>query len=1184
MSAWWGHVPFAQAFVAALRPRLVVELGTQHGVSFCAFCEAMLLESIPGRCAAVDTWTGDRQAGFYDDAVFHDLEAFVRDRYGGSADLVRSTFDAALPAFEDGSIDLLHIDGLHTYAAARHDFENWRPKLSKSGVVMFHDTQVRESDFGVWQLWDEVRARYPTFEFVHDHGLGIAGIGPQIPDALRDLCALDPDGAERLRTRFGQIGARWVAVEQAERARQARDGLAAQSHRAASELRSRIAELETERDRFAASASEHGARVAALEAEIDARASLSAEEAARIAALEAERDGFADLSAGQFHHIAKLESTISEAALFIDDLQREAERRRHPVRSLAEWLRSRRPGDQRSRHAPESETDLVAASGLFDGTAYAGNREAAAMGLAPIAHYLAHGEAAGLVPSWSFDPVFYRERHPDVGTGDLGSLLHYVRFGSQEGRVARPMAADLACPTTRLRPDRETIVVAVHDASRTGAPITGWNLVQEFEARYNVVALLRKPGPLATAFADTASATLVLPDGMLDHPAELQALARRVMRVYAPGYLIANSAETRDLVPAFEQAGVPTVALVHEFSASVWPRGVMAGLFRDASEIVFPARIVAEAALVDVPELAARNYRILPQGLGRPPLSPGAPKGAGIGRLAELPGRDGSVVVLGVGTVTPRKGVEFFVAAAARVAASRPGRNVVFAWAGHGHAFDEWYRDTLDEQVARSGLAGSVLFLGELDDPAPAYDRADIFFLSSRLDPLPNVAIEAAFRGIPVVCFDRASGMAEILAEGEETRSLVVPYLDAAAAADRIVALIDDPAHHAASAAAMRAVAARTFDQSRYVEAIDLLGRRAACGRSQARADAEAIRTGRTFNADLYLGRVASEAEAARALDGYLAASRRIVPRARSGTGMLLRRPLEGFHPMIYAGENPDFVEEDGEDPLAHDTRTGRPEGRWRHEVIRPGRESPPASRLRVAVHGHFHYPELLADLLGRLRGNRSRCDLILTATSETGAEQVASILTKFGVVGARVVVTPNRGRDIGPMLTGLGREALGRYDVVAHLHGKRSPHVQASIGERWRDFLWENLVGGHHAMMDVVLAKFETDDRLGLVFPEDPHLTDWEGNRNLAERLAGRMGLDGELPNHLDFPQGTMFWARPDALARVFDLGLGWDDYPEEPVPIDGTVMHAIERLLTVSAGAAGYRYATTYVEGVLR
>jgi tetratricopeptide (TPR) repeat protein len=208
VSAWIEHLPFMFWMIDALRPSSFVELGTHNGASYCAACEAVRALALDCRCYAVDTWRGDEHAGLYGEEVWEDLRSHHDVRYSAFSRLVRSTFDEAVAHFPDNSIDLLHIDGLHSYEAVQHDFDTWRPKLSENAVVMLHDTNVRERGFGVFRLWAEVTAGRPHFEFLHGHGLGVVAMGKAPTPTLASLFEAGGSeaGREEVRTIFAYLG------------------------------------------------------------------------------------------------------------------------------------------------------------------------------------------------------------------------------------------------------------------------------------------------------------------------------------------------------------------------------------------------------------------------------------------------------------------------------------------------------------------------------------------------------------------------------------------------------------------------------------------------------------------------------------------------------------------------------------------------------------------------------------------------------------------------------------------------------------------------------------------------------------------------------------------------------------------------------------------------------------------
>lgn len=280
VSAWLDHGSFAFWLVAAVRPRRIVELGTHGGFSYFCFCQAVADLKLSAQCHAIDTWLGDEQTGFYTEAVFERVNDYNNNYYSAFSNLTRTTFKEALPYFEDGTIDLLHIDGRHFYEDVKTDFESWLPKLSSRAVVLFHDTNVRERGFGVHRFWSELCKIRPSFEFYHGYGLGLLAVGTEQSAIISSFLDMTNDqaAAAEIREIYSRLGSsikfsilRRVQYESKER------DFASQLALLQQELtvsRGEFEELRNQHSQSVANGSVLAERLATIEAQADAQKAI----------------------------------------------------------------------------------------------------------------------------------------------------------------------------------------------------------------------------------------------------------------------------------------------------------------------------------------------------------------------------------------------------------------------------------------------------------------------------------------------------------------------------------------------------------------------------------------------------------------------------------------------------------------------------------------------------------------------------------------------------------------------------------------------------------------------------------------------------------------------------------------------------------------------------------------------
>lgn len=406
-----------------------------------------------------------------------------------------------------------------------------------------------------------------------------------------------------------------------------------------------------------------------------------------------------------------------------------------------------------------------------------------------------------------------------------------------------------------IAPERKTVLIVSHEGSRTGAPILSYNLMRHLLKKYNVVMYFFLPGPLLDV-CHASGATVVGPlqgsnflSGMsikqitggasnagpllMQGPQLLSGMGiKQITDAVAIEFALINSIQSRHVLPVLAKYHVPTVSLIHEFAAYTRPREAFRETVFWSGQVVFSAPLTRDNMVAEYPDLGTQAYPVIPQGrciLPQEGSSSAQQKKEEICRIRHIMRPESfaneGIVVLGAGFVQLRKGVDLFIECASSMLRKSPELPFRFVWVGKGYdpEQDTGYSVYLADQIRRAGLQKHVHLMDEVAELDTVYATADILLLSSRLDPLPNVAIDALTIGLPVVCFDKATGIADVLIELGLGDTCVAAYLDTEDIARKVLALAESKELRAAVAERAAKMAAEIFDMNQYVNQIEQL-------------------------------------------------------------------------------------------------------------------------------------------------------------------------------------------------------------------------------------------------------------------------------------------------------------------------------------------------------------------------
>lgn len=723
-----------------------------------------------------------------------------------------------------------------------------------------------------------------------------------------------------------------------------------------------------------------------------------------------------------------------------------------------------------------------------------------------------------------FSAVYYRERYVDINESGIDAFEHFICYGILEGRVSlgdlrkRHYKGDKAWD-----PSKDSCIICVHEMSRTGAPIVGRHLVKEASETYNVIVLSRKGGELLDDFLKLAIEVVIVSDPKSD----LKYIDSKVL--LKAKFAILNSVESIIFAPWLVENDVAFCSYIHEYTEYTFPswKCIWVALFSDL--VVFSSSQVRQSWIAifnDVSFSVSAHSIIIPQA----PVVIGSVSkenyNAARSEISKIIGIDctNKKIVYGAGHIQFRKGTDIFVIASQ--ISWRSDADVIYIWIGDGlnHedlSFGVW----LDKQIREAGYntpRGNLFFLPAGSAYTTLCKAADCLFLSSRLDPLPNVVFDALEHGCSVVMFDNATGFSDP-AYHEIDAMWEVPYADVSYASRLIKSIgnkipvdFDEPKITKQENNIFESIVSKlVISSSVNIDELD--------------------------NGDYDVPILYSNSD----LDERLRIKE--------------RKKIWSY--------NRDYI---WKSKLEAEKRIDN-SNNWFHNNIRISscvdkkiKEIDTNSLPDYHIHLHAYYITDVEEDIEKYAIYKYAKKIIITTDTKVKKAALEEIARKFSIT-IEVRVVPNKGRDILPFLNVFRSDGRDE-DIWCHIHQKESVG-SASSGDIWKDFLMRILLGGSDFITSAVDEIRHPE--VGLVTAFDPYIMNWGTSQRLLSIVSDK--LPGPLPAQpLLFPVGNMFWVKGRVVSAMNSIFPDHFSWPSEPLPNDGSEFHLVERLWVAAAAIA--------------